>query len=164
MQRPRTEDYVRYVYINYADRAEVAKIMSSAPLTFCSSRWNLSSSSTFFRRRKKSASMRGDWPKTGAYMSAVHVNKAKMANLRTRTYDNTGDVTGQVTEAGVCNILDKKLENRFEENVIPPGQCHTKSITVYKFLYQGKWSCRGDLLRNEIKLARVGETRKIVPF
>ena len=66
-------NYTRQGYVGeaHATRADEAKIMSIAPLTFTSSLWNRSSSSTFFRNRTKSASIKGDCPSTGAYMSIM---------------------------------------------------------------------------------------------
>lgn len=53
----------------YYERDEDENSMSSDPFTLTSSTWNRNSSSTFLRRRTNKASISGDWPSTGAYIS-----------------------------------------------------------------------------------------------
>lgn len=51
------------------DNATEANTMSRAPLVFTNSLWKRSSAATFFRRRRKRESMRGDCPRMGEYIS-----------------------------------------------------------------------------------------------
>lgn len=43
--------------------------ISNVPFAFINSFWKRISATTFFRRRRNSESMRGDWPRTGVYIS-----------------------------------------------------------------------------------------------
>lgn len=57
--------------------------ISNVPFVFINSFWKRISARTFFRRRRNSVSMRGDWPRTGAYISwAVHFFHHDGSNTR----------------------------------------------------------------------------------
>ena len=57
------------------EREAVARSMSSAPFTLTRSCWKRSSIATFLRSRRKRVSMRGDWPRTGVYISAESITE-----------------------------------------------------------------------------------------
>lgn len=55
-------------------------------------------------------------------------------------YDHR-DVANQLPKARVGNMLEEKLQDRLQQNIIATSKCYSQSISVDKFLDQCK--CRG---------------------
>jgi hypothetical protein len=98
-------------------RAAEENSISNVPFAFINSFWKRISARTFFRRRRNSVSMRGDWPRTGAYISWV-VYFLHHDGVNTRqgelTYEQDGDIADHLTDAGISDMLDKETEYRLQ--------------------------------------------------